>query len=166
MLVSGIKRRNETLYKVAKYIVDQQQDYFNIGSEGLKAMNMTDVAQALDYHESTISRITSEKYVVTPYGVLELKYFFPSSIKTVTGETKSSVSAKEAIKKLVNNERPNQAHSDEKLAELMMDLGINISRRTVAKYREEMNIPSSYSRANVNLLKKEVVCENLEPELE
>lgn len=149
-LLNGIKRRNDTLLKVANYIVETQQDFFSTGPVALKSVNLADAADSLEFHESTISRITTGKYMATPYGIFELKYFFPSHIATEAGENKSSISVKVLIKEVIDSETPHASFSDEDISLILKKKGINISRRTVAKYRESMNIPTSYLRHSVH----------------
>lgn len=153
LLINGIKRRNDTLLSVATYLVEKQYDFFDVGKSALKPMTMAEVAFDLDFHESTISRVTTGKYIATPQGTLELKYFFPSQIKSTIGDNKSSTAVKILIEQLINKEESGNVYSDDQIAIMLKEQNINISRRTVAKYREEMNIPSSYMRAGMNLVK-------------
>ena len=145
-LLKGLKRRNETLLIVASYIIERQKDFLEQGTMYLKPMNIADVAQAVNLHESTISRVTTEKYIATPRGVFELKYFFPSCISTQKGGMRSATSVKELIKNLITGELPEHALSDTEITEKLKEQGINIARRTVAKYREVMKILPSYQR--------------------
>jgi RNA polymerase sigma-54 factor len=154
LFVNGIKRRNETLLAVATYIVEQQSEFFENGSMALKSMNMASVADALEFHESTISRITSGKYIATPHGIYELKYFFPSHVKSMNGDSKSSVAIKSMIKKIIVEEDAERPYSDEDIALVLKKYDIKISRRTVTKYRESMNIQSSYLRPLLSRIKK------------
>ncbi len=152
-LVSGIKRRNDTLLSVANYIVSAQADFLESGSVGMKSINLAEVAEALGFHESTISRITTGKYISTPHGIFELKYFFPSQVSTESGSTRSSTAVKTLIKEIIDHETPDSTHSDDDIALMLKEKGINISRRTVTKYRESLEIPTSYLRKGVNELK-------------
>tara|TARA_R110000868_G_scaffold93170_10_gene258005 strand:- start:120 stop:1511 length:1392 start_codon:yes stop_codon:yes gene_type:complete len=152
-ILSAIERRNTTLMAVANYIVEAQQDFFENGNQDIRSINLAEVADALGFHESTISRITTGKYISTPHGVFELKYFFPSHVTTTVGDNKSSISVKTVIKEIIDSESPQATHSDEAIADILKARGINISRRTVAKYRESMNIPTSYLRVGINQLK-------------
>lgn len=145
-LVSGIKKRNETLLNVANIIVSVQKDFLDYGLEHMKPMNIIDVSTALDLHESTVSRITSGKYISTPRGVFELKYFFPSHVTTQSGDTCSAISVKSLIKELISQETPQHVLTDNDIVTTLKEKGINIARRTVTKYRESMNILSSYQR--------------------
>jgi RNA polymerase sigma-54 factor len=154
LFVNGIKRRNDTLLAVATYIVEQQSEFFENGSMALKSMNMASVADALEFHESTISRITSGKYIATPHGIYELKFFFPSHVKSINGDVKSSVAIKLMIKKIIDDEVPEKPYSDEEIALVLKNYDIKISRRTVTKYRESMNIQSSYLRPLLSRIKQ------------
>ncbi len=154
LLVNGLKRRNETLLAVAKYIVAHQGDFFDEGAFEMRPMNLIDVASALNYHESTISRITTGKYMATPRGLFELKYFFPGQLKTVQGRARSSIAVKAIIKQMVSKETT--VYSDDEITKRLNEEGITISRRTVTKYREAMNIPSSYERANTKWMNNDV----------
>ena len=146
-LMKGLQRRNDTLFNVANFIVQHQKDFFDYGHAFMKPMNIIDVSQALNLHESTVSRVTTGKYIATPRGMLELKYFFPSYVLTESGETCSATSVKELIKDIISQETKKQVFSDDEIALLLKDKGINIARRTVAKYREAMKILSSYQRS-------------------
>ncbi len=135
---------------MASYIVDRQQKFIDHGASELQSITLREVAESLELHESTISRITTGKYIATPQGIFELKYFFPSHVKTTTGQSKSSTAVKKIIKELVESEVSGQVYSDEDLTRLLKERGIAVSRRTVAKYRESMDIPSSYMRQSVH----------------
>ena len=148
-LIQSIENRNETLLKVASSIVKEQKDFFERGTESMKSMVLKDIADKLDLHESTVSRITTQKYISTPLGVFELKYFFSSNIKTANGEEFSSIAIRAILKKLINEESATRPLSDSKLEFLLNDMGINIARRTVAKYREGMGIASSSERKHI-----------------
>lgn len=148
-LLKGIKRRNETLLSVASYIVKLQHAFLDHGHAHMKPMIISDVSSALNIHESTVSRITTGKYMATPWGVYELKYFFPSHVTTITGHACSETTVKEKIKELVAAEKPGQILSDSDIAAKLVDSGINIARRTVAKYRESLKILPSYQRAQI-----------------
>ncbi len=144
--LKSLLSRNETLLKVATEIVARQIDFFEEGEEGMKPMVLHDIAEAVDMHESTISRVTTQKYMHTPRGIFELKYFFSSHVSTSDGGAASSTAIRALIKKLVNNENTAKPLSDNKIAQLLKEQGINVARRTVAKYREAMNIPPSNER--------------------
>ena len=145
-LVRSLEIRNETLLKVATCIVSRQKDFLEHGDEAMKPLVLRDVAEAIGMHESTISRVTTNKYMHTPRGVFEFKYFFSSHLSTVDGEDQSSTSVRAKIRKLIGAENPAKPLSDSKLANMLAEEGINVARRTVAKYREAMKIPSSSDR--------------------
>ncbi|AMA71795.1 MULTISPECIES: RNA polymerase factor sigma-54 [Aneurinibacillus] len=146
-LIRSIEQRRMTLYKVTQAIVEEQRDFFEKGPSGLKPMTLRDIAEKVGLHESTISRATSNKYVQTPRGLFELKYFFTTGLNRVDGGAASSVlSIKEKIKALIDAEDKKKPLSDQKITDILVKEGIEISRRTVAKYREEMNIDSSSKR--------------------
>jgi RNA polymerase sigma-54 factor len=147
-LLKGLKRRNETLLIVASYIVEMQNEFLEKGPAFLRPMNMAEVALAVSLHESTISRITTGKYISTPKGIFELKYFFPSQVLTRSGEGCSDTAVKSHIKDIVATEVNGHIHSDEEIAVILKAKGINIARRTVAKYREALKILPSYQRAH------------------
>ena len=144
--MKSLQSRNETLLKVASCIVSKQVDFFEIGEEAMKPMVLHDVAEEVGMHESTISRVTTQKYMHTPRGIYELKYFFSSHVNTSSGGECSSTAIRAMIKKLVADEPPKKPLSDNKLATILADQGIQVARRTVAKYREAMNIPPSNER--------------------
>ncbi|KIL50628.1 RNA polymerase factor sigma-54 [Jeotgalibacillus soli] len=145
-LQKSILQRHSTLYQVTKAIVDYQQDFFVKGPAALKPLTLKQIAEEIDVHESTVSRITSNKYVETPTGIVELKYFFSSSLIKQNNET-SSTSVKELIKNLIDKEDKTKPLSDQKIVQMLeKKQQIQISRRAIAKYRDEMNIPSSPKR--------------------
>jgi RNA polymerase sigma-54 factor len=144
--LKSLKSRNETLYKVASCIVERQRDFFEYGEEAMKPMVMHDIAEAVDMHESTISRVTTKKYMHTPRGIFELKYFFSSHVGTAAGGECSATAIRAILKKLIAAENPGKPLSDNKLAALLGEQGINVARRTVAKYREAMSIAPSNER--------------------
>lgn len=145
-LLKSLQSRNETLLKVSTRIVEVQHDFFEYGEEAMKPLVLADVAEAIAMHESTISRVTSQKYMLTPRGIFELKYFFSSHVGTDAGGECSSTAIRAIIKKLVAAEDPRKPLSDNKLSSLLKDQGIQVARRTVAKYREAMRIPASSDR--------------------
>ena len=146
-LLKSINQRQQTLLKVTEAIAKYQEDFFKHGYKYLKPLTLKEIAADIDVHESTVSRATTEKYVQTPKGLFELKYFFSSSVRGEAGGTASSLSVKELIKKLVDEENKQKPLSDQKIAAILEDQhNIEISRRTVAKYRDELNIPSSSRR--------------------
>jgi len=132
--------------RVASKIVEMQQEFFEHGDEAMKPMVLRDVADALELHESTISRVTTQKYMHTPRGTLEFKYFFSSHVNTATGGECSSTAIRALIKKLIAGESARKPLSDNKIASELAGQGINVARRTVAKYREAMAIPPSNER--------------------
>ncbi|WP_096000884.1 RNA polymerase factor sigma-54 [Bdellovibrio bacteriovorus] len=143
-LIKSIHQRQRTIYKVAESIVKHQRDFFEKGSEFLKPMVLRDIANDIGMHESTVSRVTTAKYVHTPQGIYELKYFFNSGISSSDGESLASESVKIKIKDLVGKEDPKNPLSDQKIVDLLKVEGIQIARRTVAKYRDMLKIlPSS-----------------------
>ena len=144
--IKSIENRNETLLRVASCIVDAQKNYLDEGPEAMKPMILKDVANKLELHESTISRATNQKYISTPLGTYELKYFFSSHIRTLDGEEFSSIAIRAILKKLIDGELSSHPLSDNKLSSLLNDMGINIARRTVTKYREGMGVTSSSER--------------------
>jgi RNA polymerase sigma-54 factor len=145
-LVKNIQQRKETIQKVAQNIVDVQRDFFDKGVAHLKPLTLKDIAERIGMHESTISRVTSNKYMETSRGIFELKYFFSSGIEGTDGEVASSTSVKEMIRNLIENENRRKPLSDQKITELLNRRGLNIARRTAAKYREELGILSSKYR--------------------
>ena len=145
-LLKSLEIRHETLIKVTRSIVERQVDFLEHGEEYMRPMILKDIAEAVDMHESTISRVTSGKYMHTPRGVFELRYFFSSQIEGADGSGTSSTAIRAKIRKLLKEEDPLTPLSDGRIAELLSAEGIPVARRTVAKYREAMNIPSSSER--------------------
>ncbi|MEZ9864083.1 RNA polymerase factor sigma-54 [Vibrio breoganii] len=145
-LIKSLESRNDTLLKVARCIVETQQEFFDKGEEAMQPMILNDVAQAIDMHESTISRVTTQKYMHTPRGIFELKYFFSSHVSNDEGEDKSSTAIRALIKKLVAEENSAKPLSDNKIATLLAEQGVKVARRTVAKYRESLGIAPSSQR--------------------
>ena len=145
-LIKSIQQRQRTIYKTAKSIVKFQREFLDRGIEYLRPLVLRDVAEDIGMHESTISRVTTNKYMQTPQGLFELKYFFNSAISTGDGDFIASESVKNRIKDLVENEDPRKPYSDQKIAELLSGDNINIARRTVTKYREMLRIGSSSER--------------------
>ena len=144
--IKSLESRNETLLKVVNCIIELQEDFFEHGPIAMKPMILSDISEKLDLHESTISRVTTSKYLATPRGIYELKYFFSSHVATSAGGECSSTAVSAILKELINAEVPHKPLSDNKLTELLKEQGINIARRTVAKYREGLGIPSSSDR--------------------
>jgi len=147
--IKSLSSRNDTLLKVARTIVDRQRAFFDHGAEAMKPLVLHDVAEVVTMHESTISRVTTNKYMLTPRGIFELKYFFSSHVSTADGGTCSATAIRQLIKKLVESETPAKPISDSKIAEILSKQGINVARRTVAKYRESMKIPPSSQRKSL-----------------
>jgi len=145
-LIKSLESRNETLLKVTRCIVEQQQAFFESGEEFMKPMVLADIAGAVEMHESTISRVTTQKFLHSPRGIFELKYFFSSHVSTDSGGEASSTAIRALVKKLIAAENPVKPLSDSKLATLLSDQGIMVARRTVAKYRESLSIPPSNQR--------------------
>jgi RNA polymerase sigma-54 factor len=144
--LKSLENRNDTLLKVAQCIIDAQPEFLEYGEEYMKPMILHDIAEKVAMHESTISRVTTQKYLHTPRGTFELKYFFSSGLDTAQGGECSSVAIRAFIKKLIEQEDLQKPLSDNKLAELLCAQGIKVARRTVAKYREAMTIPPSHER--------------------
>ena len=144
--IKSLQSRNETLIRVANAIVERQQAFLEYGEEAMQPMVLRDIADFLELHESTVSRVTTHKYMHTPRGILEFKYFFSSHVSTSDGGECSSTAIRAIIKKFVAAERPNKPLSDNKIALLLGDQGIKVARRTIAKYREAMHIPPSNER--------------------
>lgn len=144
--IKSLQSRGETLLRVAAAIVERQQGFLEHGEEAMKPLVLHDISEALDVHESTISRVTTRKYMHTPRGIYELKYFFSSHVSTFVGGECSSTAIRAVIKKLIGCEDPRKPLSDSKIAKLLGEKGINVARRTVAKYRETMTIPPSNER--------------------
>jgi RNA polymerase sigma-54 factor len=144
--IKSLQSRNETLLKVATRIVEHQQGFLDYGEEAMKPLILSDIAQAVEMHESTISRVTTQKYMHTPRGIFELKYFFSSHVSTDEGGECSSTAIRAMIRKLIAAETPKKPLSDSKIAAMLGEQGIKVARRTVAKYREAMHIPPSNER--------------------
>ena len=148
-LIRSIQQRQRTIIKVAESILKFQREFFDKGIAHLKPLILRDVAEDIGMHESTVSRVTTAKYVHTPQGIFELKFFFNSGISRTNGEDLASQAVKSKIKELVDGEDPKRPHSDQKIVELLKKGGIDIARRTVAKYREQLGILSSSKRKQV-----------------
>ncbi|MEC8774581.1 MAG: RNA polymerase sigma-54 factor, partial [Pseudomonadota bacterium] len=146
-LVKSLHQRATTILKVAGEIVSQQDAFFRHGVEHLKPLILRDIAEAIEMHESTVSRVTTNKFMATPRGLYELKYFFTSAIQSVSGgDAHSAEAVRFRIKALIDNESPKSILSDDKIVDILREDGIDIARRTVAKYRESMRIGSSVER--------------------
>lgn len=147
--IKSLESRNDTLLKVSNCIVQRQQGFFEHGAEAMRPMVLNDIAEAVDMHESTISRVTTQKYMHTPRGIFELKYFFSSHVSTENGGECSSTAIRSLIKKLILAEIPAKPLSDSKMADILAEQGINVARRTIAKYRESLSIPPSNQRKSL-----------------
>jgi RNA polymerase sigma-54 factor len=147
--IKSLESRNDTLLKVSNCIVQRQQGFLEHGAEAMRPMVLNDIAEAVDMHESTISRVTTNKYMHTPRGIFELKYFFSSHVSTENGGECSSTAIRSLIKKLILAEIPAKPLSDSKMATLLAEQGINVARRTIAKYRESLSIPPSNQRKSL-----------------
>jgi RNA polymerase sigma-54 factor len=150
-LIRSLEIRNETLLKVALTIVQRQTEFLDHGEEHMRPMVLRDVAEAIEMHESTVSRVTTNKYMHTPRGVFEFRYFFSSHVAGEEGE-QSSTAVRAKIRKLVSAENPERPLSDSQIAQMLSDGGVTVARRTVAKYREAMKIPSSSDRKRSKLV--------------
>lgn len=144
--IKSLQSRNETLLKVAQAIVERQRNFLEHGEIAMKPLVLRDIAEAVEMHESTISRVTTQKYMHTPNGIYEFKYFFSSHVSTDSGGECSAVAIKAQIRELIDKEDAGKPLSDLKIAEILVKRGINVARRTVAKYREALNIASSSER--------------------
>lgn len=148
-LIRSIHQRQRTIYKVTKSIVKFQREFLDKGIQSLKPLVLRDVAEDIQMHESTISRVTHNKYVHTPQGIYELKYFFNAGITSTQGETMASESVKSLVREIIAKEDPKKPYSDEKLVQILQRMHIHIARRTVSKYREMMKILSSNERRKI-----------------
>ncbi|MFT5420832.1 MAG: RNA polymerase sigma-54 factor [Candidatus Endobugula sp.] len=144
--IKSLQSRNETLLKVSTAIVEKQRGFLDFGEEAMKPLVLHDIAEAVEMHESTISRVTTNKYMHTPKGIFELKYFFSSHVSTDSGGECSSTAIRAIIKKLISAENVAKPLSDSKITNLLGEQGIKVARRTIAKYRESMSIPPSNER--------------------
>jgi RNA polymerase sigma-54 factor len=145
-LIKSLESRAETLLKVADAIVRRQSAFLDYGPEAMQPLVLREVAEEVGMHESTISRVTTRKYIHTPRGTYELKYFFSSGVSTEDGGSASATAIQAMLRKLVDGEDPRKPLSDQALAEELHNKGIQVARRTVAKYREILRIPSSSER--------------------
>jgi RNA polymerase sigma-54 factor len=149
-LIKAIEQRNITTLKISSEIINQQKDFFEKGKKFLKPMILKDVATKINMHESTVSRVTSEKLMMTPIGIFEMKIFFSASINSInSGESHSAESVRESLRKIISDEPCESPLSDEMLVSRLKGEGINLARRTVAKYRELLNIPASSVRRKI-----------------
>ncbi|MCB1230194.1 MAG: RNA polymerase factor sigma-54 [Verrucomicrobiae bacterium] len=145
-LIRSIHQRQQTIETIAKQIVERQRDFLEKGPAHLHPMTMAQIAEVVGVHETTVSRAVSGKYIATPHGVFEMKYFFTTGYQTESGESLSNTSVKKALRELVDDEDPKKPLSDQALVAELKKQGINIARRTVAKYRDELNILPSHMR--------------------
>jgi RNA polymerase sigma-54 factor len=148
-MIQAIEQRRQTMLKVMNFIVDRQREFFEKGVQYLKPLTLREVAEVINMHESTVSRVTNEKYVQTPRGVLPLKFFFSSGLSTTSGEDVSARGIKARIQKLVNEEEARRPLTDQAIVNILKDEGIQIARRTVAKYRDQLGILSARMRKRV-----------------
>ena len=144
-LLKSLDQRNRTIYKVTDSILKFQEDFFRKGAKYLKPLNLRDIAEDLEMHESTISRVTSNKYIQCPQGLLNFRYFFTNAVQTAQGEISSST-VKDMIKQIIIEEDQMVPLNDKKIVEILQAKGISVARRTAAKYREELKIPSHLKR--------------------
>ena len=145
-LIKSVDQRQKTIHKVATSIIAFQTEFLDRGIEYLRPLVLRDVATDIGMHESTVSRVVNNKYMHTPQGVFEMKYFFHSGISSAFGESVSSVTIKQRIRKIIDEENPNKPLSDSRIVRLLQDEGLVLARRTIAKYREELKIPTSSQR--------------------
>ena len=145
-LIKSVDQRQKTIHKVATSIISFQQEFLDRGIEFLRPLVLRNVADDIGMHESTVSRVVNNKYMHTPQGVLEMKYFFHSGISSAYGESVSSVAIKQRIRKIIEEEDSRKPLSDSRIVRLLQDDGLILARRTIAKYREEMKIPTSSQR--------------------
>jgi RNA polymerase sigma-54 factor len=148
-MIQAIEQRRQTMLKVMNFIVDRQRDFFEKGIEYLKPLTLREVAEVINMHESTVSRVTNEKYVQTPRGVLPLKFFFSSALSTASGEDASARSIRAKLQKMVSEENPSKPLTDQQIVHLFQEQGIQIARRTVAKYRDQLGILPARMRKRV-----------------
>ncbi len=147
--IKSLQSRNDTLLKVSRCILDFQRDFFDYGEEHMRALVLADVAAVVEMHESTISRVTTQKYMHTPGGIFELKYFFSSHVTTASGGEASATAIRAIIKKMIAKEESRKPLSDNKLSTMLAEQNYKVARRTVAKYRESMSIPPSNERKEI-----------------
>ena len=148
-LIRNLRQRFQTIERVAQAIVERQSRFFTYGAIAMRPLVLREIAATLGLHESTISRVTANKYMATPFGVFELRYFFGSHVATEAGGEASSTAIRALIKQLVEAETPTSPLSDSKIAELLGSQGMVVARRTVAKYRELMQIPPAAMRKTI-----------------
>ena len=154
LLICSLEKRRNTIRLVVEELIKYQRSFFEKGIEYLKPLVLKDLADKIDLHESTISRVTSNKYIETPWGIFSLKYFFSGGVKKMSGDMQSSRSVKEIIKEIILNESIDKRLSDNKIVDILSRRGINIARRTVAKYRNSLHIEASFVRKRKNLIRE------------
>jgi RNA polymerase sigma-54 factor len=147
--INAIQQRRITMLKTMNAIVEMQHDFFDKGPENIKPMIMKDIADRIEMDISTVSRVVNGKYVQTDYGVFELKFFFNEGMETADGESMSTLRIKDQLKEIIEAEDPQSPYSDDKLAEILQSKGIPIARRTIAKYREQMDLPIARLRRKI-----------------
>jgi RNA polymerase sigma-54 factor len=145
-LIKNVEQRFDTILRVSQAIVDRQKAFFSHGPVAMRPLVLREIAEMLELHESTVSRVTTQKYMLTPNGTFELKYFFGSHVATDSGGAASSTAIRAVIKQLIESEAPTQPMSDSEIADLLGKQGFVVARRTVAKYREALKIPSVTQR--------------------
>ncbi len=146
-MIKALDQRANTILRVASELVRQQEAFLTLGVQYLRPLILRDIAEAIEMHESTVSRVTTNKYMATPRGIFELKYFFSTALNSVDGdETHSSESVRHRIRELIDEENEQKVLSDDQIVDVLRREGVDIARRTVAKYREAMHIPSSIQR--------------------
>jgi RNA polymerase sigma-54 factor len=148
-MIQAIEQRRQTMLKVMNYIVDRQREFFEKGVQFLKPLTLREVADAISMHESTISRVTNEKWVQTPRGVLPLKFFFSSGLTTTGGDDVSARGIRAQIEKLIKDEDSQHPLTDQEIVEILNRQGVQIARRTVAKYRDQLGVLSARMRKRV-----------------
>jgi RNA polymerase sigma-54 factor len=148
-MIQAIEQRRQTMLKVMNFIVDRQRDFFEKGIEYLRPLTLREVADVINMHESTVSRVTNEKFVQTPRGVLPLKFFFSSALSTASGEDASARSIRAKLEKMVGEENSAKPLTDQQIVHLFQEQGIQIARRTVAKYRDQLGILPARMRKRV-----------------
>jgi len=150
--VRSLDQRDQTIYKVARYVVDKQKDFFEKGLEFIKPLTLNEIAQEIGVHESTVGRVVANKYLQAPEGVFPLKYFFHKSLAGDFGEEVSSLLVKEKIKKLVEGEDRDNPFSDMEIEDTLAKQNFHLARRTVAKYRKQLGIAPSHIRKRKSLM--------------
>jgi RNA polymerase sigma-54 factor len=148
-MIQAIEQRRQTMIKVMSFIVDRQRDFFEKGIQHLRPLTLKEVADYIEMHESTVSRVTNEKYVQTPRGLFSLKFFFSSGLATASGEDISARGVKDKIRNLVQQENSQSPLTDQRIVDLLESDGVWIARRTVAKYREQLGVLPARMRKRV-----------------